>query len=130
VLRYFLTEGRTAALLLARAELAGLEPERMDLPGMGSSLRLMSQRFARLQSVTLPHGPRADPAVLAIAVGAGVFGFLIMKPWLMASVGLKPDDDRLDDIIEIVVAFVGLGTGLFKQPCGETPPAAGFGQMG
>lgn len=132
VLRHFLTEGRTAALLLARAELSGLQPEKMDLPGMGTSMRVMAQRFAQLQAVTLPQGTRVDPTMMAISVGAAVFGLIIMGPWLLSAVGLPPDDfeSHIDEIIEIAVAFVGLSAGLFRPPCDGTPSSSGAEQIG
>ena len=127
VLRYFLTEGKTAVLLLARAELSGLEPEKLALHGKGSSLKVMSERFAELQGKTLPQGGSVDPNLLAMSVGATIFGLVTMQPWLMAAVGLESGtfDDKVDDIIEIAVAFVGGAIGLFQQPCADpTPPAS------
>lgn len=118
VLRYFLTDGKGGALLLARAELGGFEPEKMETPGMVRSLRVMAERFAHLQTETLPPGDKPDPALIAVFVGAAMVGLIIMHPWLMTTVGLRPEDfdGRIDEIIEIAIAFVGLATGLLPQP--------------
>jgi AcrR family transcriptional regulator len=114
VLRYFLTEKTHSALLIARAELAGLEPERMLPAGVPSTLELMAKRFGELQAQTNPEGPHLDPALISVCVGAAVFGLITMHPWLMASTGLRPEDYevRLDASVEIGVAFISVVIGV------------------
>jgi AcrR family transcriptional regulator len=114
VLRHFLTEARESALLIARAELTGLEPEKMRPEGTVGTLEMMSRRFAELQADTGTQGLRVDPALASVFVGAAVMGLVTMHPWLMASAGLKPEDyeTRLDEIVETMLAFIGMAIGL------------------
>jgi AcrR family transcriptional regulator len=114
MLRHFLTDGRMSAVLLARAELTGFEPAKLQMPDVMNSLKIVSERFASIQSQTTAHGYRPDPVLLALFVGAGLFGLITMHNWLTAAVGLRPEDldARIDEIIEMIVAFVGQATGL------------------
>jgi hypothetical protein len=43
-----------------------------------------------------------------------MFGLVTMHPWLMTSAGLRPDDyeSRIDEIVEIAVAFLSVVIGL------------------
>lgn len=113
VLRHFLTEKTQSALLIARAELTGFEPEKMIPADVPSTLELMAKRFGELQAQAKPEGPHLDPALISVCVGAAVFGLITMHPWLMASVGLRPEDyeKRLDEIVEIGVAFISVVIG-------------------
>jgi AcrR family transcriptional regulator len=114
VIRRYLTEGTKSALLIARAELAGFEPEKMRPPGAPSSGVMMAERFAELQAEIRPEGPHLDPALAGVFIGAALFGLITMHPWLMTSAGLPAEDyeSRLDEIVEIAVAFVALTIGL------------------
>jgi AcrR family transcriptional regulator len=113
-LRYFLTERATSALLIARAEMTGYEPEKM-MPVEGlSALGMTAKRFAELQAEAGPDAPRLDPALVSVCVGAAVFGLITMHPWLMASAGLPPEDyeSRIDEIVEIAVTFLAMVMGV------------------
>jgi AcrR family transcriptional regulator len=114
VLRHFLTERTSSSLLIARAELAGYEPEKMMPEGKGSALELMAKRFAELQAEVSPDAPRLDPALVSVCVGAAVFGLVTMHPWLMTAAGLPPEDyeNRIDEIVEIAVAFLSVVIGI------------------
>ena len=103
VLRYYLTEGRTSVLLVARAELAGLAPEALLAPGAPRALGLVTDELASLQAQG--SRPRHDPALLGAVAGAALMGFVTVAPWLMTGVGLAPEDfeARLDEIVDIVV---------------------------
>ena len=116
VIRHFLTDGRTTALLIARAELAGFEPEKY-LPGVVSTVGLMAERFAELQAEIKPKEPRIDPALASVCVGAAMFGLTILHPWLMIAAGLPPEDyqRRIDEVVETAVAFVGLTLGMSPE---------------
>ena len=116
VIRHFLTDGRTTALLIARAELAGFEPEKY-LPGVVSTVGIMAERFAELQAEIKPKEPRIDPALASVCVGAAMFGLTILHPWLMIAAGLPPEDyqRRIDEVVETAVAFVGLTLGMSPE---------------
>jgi AcrR family transcriptional regulator len=113
VLRHFFTQGRDTAILVARAELAGLHPEKLQPAGRPNSVSIMAKRFAELQAELQPEGPHSDPSLVSLCVGAALFGLITMRPWLMNSVGLASEtfDDRLDEIIDIAVRFVGFSLG-------------------
>jgi AcrR family transcriptional regulator len=114
VARHFLTEGKTTALLLTRAELTGFAPEKMRPAGVVSSIEIMAKRFAELRGETGPGGPGFDPALLSVFVAAAMFGLITMHPWLMTAAGLEPEDyeRRLDEIIEIAVSFIAQSVGI------------------
>jgi AcrR family transcriptional regulator len=118
LVRHFLTEGRSAALLIARAELAGFEPERMVPAGTIGTVGMMAKRFAEIQAETKPAGPRVDPALAAVFVGAAMFGLIILHPWLMTAAGLPAEDydRRLDEVVETTVAFLALTLGMLPEP--------------
>ena len=114
VARHFLTEGRGTALLIARAELTGFEPEKLVPPGTTNTFGVMAQRFAELQAEIKPQGPHIDPALTAVFVGAALFGLTILHPWLLTAAGLSAEDyeSRLDELVETTVAFVALALGM------------------
>ena len=114
VVRHFLTDGRETALLIARAELTGFEPEKLVQPGTVGALAMMAQMFAEIQAETKPKEPRIDPALATVYIAAAVFGLIVLHPWLMTSVGLPAEDyrDRLDELVEMAVAFVRLTVGM------------------
>jgi AcrR family transcriptional regulator len=118
VLRCFLTERTSSALLIARAELTGFEPEKMIPEGKPNTLALMADRFAELQAQASPDAPHLDPALVSVCVGAAVFGLVTMHPWLMAAAGLPPEDyeSRMDEIVEIAVAFLSVVLGIKPAP--------------
>jgi AcrR family transcriptional regulator len=117
LIRFGLTEGQTTMRLIARAEFAGLEPEKM-LPHDPRLLSMLAawiaaQRPERPGAVT--NGP--DPAIVSLVVGAALFSFATVTPWLMTAVGLSPDDfdQRRDEIADLLVDIVARAV--------EAPPA-------
>jgi AcrR family transcriptional regulator len=114
VVHYVMTEGRTAAVLIARAQLEGLEPEKMRQPGRSGILALVAQRLAELQKETDPCGPRLDPALVSAYIGAATLAFAIMHPWLMTGVGLGPEDyeSRVHELVEISVMLLAVAGGI------------------
>jgi AcrR family transcriptional regulator len=114
VIRHFLTDGRTTAMLIARAELTGFEPEKLVPPGTPNTVSMMAQRFAEIQAETKPQGPHIDPDLVAVYVGAALFGLTILHPWLMKAAGLPAEDyeRRLDELVEAAVTFVALTLGI------------------
>ncbi len=108
VLRMFLTEANSSAMLLARAELTGFEPEKMMPEDHPTALRIMAQRFAELQEQMKPDVPHKDPALVSVFLGAAVFGLITMHPWLMAAADLRPEDyeSRIDELVDIAIGFL------------------------
>ncbi len=94
--------------------MTGYEPEKMIPAGGLSALGLAAKRLAELQSEKGSEAPHLDPALVSVYVGAAVYGLITMHPWLMASAGLPPEDyeDRIDEIIEVGVAFLAMVMGV------------------
>jgi AcrR family transcriptional regulator len=109
-------ERRTAMLLIMRAELAGLEPERLIGDDVLSPLGVMTRelrasqarREGQMDEQTDRWDDFPDAALVSAVVGAAIFAFVAMAPWLMREVGLGPDDldKRLDEIVDILVDVV------------------------
>jgi len=118
MMRYYLTDGRSTIRLFTQAELAGLEPEKM-LEGELRPLAMLSRWIGDRQSATGPsQAMKPDPALASATIGAALFSFAVMSPWLMTAVGLKPEDfeDRLEEIVDILMAFVTAAVGLELNP--------------
>ena len=81
----------------------------------------MAKRFAELQAEAGPDAPRLDPALVSVCVGAAMFGLITMHPWLMTSAGLPPEDyeSRIDEIVEIAVAFLAVVMGVSRAAEGR-----------
>ena len=121
---------RDYARMVARAELAGVEPEKMLDPSTATPAMQLARAIANLQrrgqgeggehatrDAGQSHAAGAgmlDPRLVSAYVNASIFAFSIMHPWLMTSVGMRPDDfwDHLDEIAEISVRLVALASGL------------------
>lgn len=123
---------RDFALLITRAELDGVEPEKMLDPGVMTPAMQLSSTIAGLQTRRQPcNSPVMDPALVSAYINAALFGFGTMAPWLMSSVGLKPEDyrKRFDEIVDITMNIIGLATGTTGRknelPAGQGPAAAG-----
>ncbi len=114
LLRRVLTEHRSSILLIARAELNGFEPEKMEQPGTPHTIELIARRFAELQDRMAVEEPRLDPVLVSLWLGAAVYGLTMMHPWLMSSAGLPTEDyeQRLDEIVDVGAAFVASAVGL------------------
>jgi AcrR family transcriptional regulator len=113
VIRYFLTEKRTTLVLIARAELAGLEPEEMREPGAPGALGMIAAYLADLQKEAPAGHARLDPALVAAYIGAATFAFSILQRWLLTGVGLDPAEyeSRLEGLVDISMALVGAAAG-------------------
>jgi AcrR family transcriptional regulator len=116
-LAYLLTEGRTSLLLMTRAELDGLVPERLL---EGSSLRPLAL-LARWFDDRGGDTPGTDARVLAMVLGAAVMGLATVAPMLSAGVGLDGEDPEtvlhgcIDALVDVAaVALVP----------GQDPPAS------
>lgn len=109
ILEHMLTARRTTLLLMLRAEIDGLAPERL---GDGAAARPLGM----LEDWLAAHGTGAagaDPGALAMVLGAAVFGLAALQPMLTQGAGLKgadADEVRgrcIDAIIGIAAAAVG-----------------------
>ena len=77
-------DGRTSLLLMLRAEIDGLAPERMlD----GAPLRPLALLQALARTRTLPRASSIDTQALAMVVGAAMMGLASCQPMLAAGVG-------------------------------------------
>ena len=112
------------ARIIARAELAGLEPGSMLEPGRPTPAMQLTESIRRLQSRSRGKHPPLDPALVSAYVNASLFAFGAMSPWLMAVVGLDPEDfeNRLDEIAEISVRLIALATGIDGGATGKSHP--------
>ena len=110
VLDHVLTERRTTLLLLLRAEMDGLTPERLLDGAPARPLGLLEAWLAA-------HGSGAadpEPQALAMVLGAAIMGLAALQPMLSSGAGLEdedPDEVRrrcIDLIVGIAAAAIGL----------------------
>ena len=101
------------ARLVVRAELAGVEPEKLLDPAAPTPAQLLATSIRDLQARSAPGPGAPDPALVSAYINASLFAFEVMAPWLMTSVGLEPRDyeARLDEIVDISVRLIGLAIG-------------------
>ena len=118
IFSYALTEGRTSLLLMLRAEIDGLAPER--LLG-GSPVRPLALLTGWLEE----HGAAADgadPRIVAMVLGAALMGLASVQPLLTAGVGLEGEDPDVvaRQCIETLFGFaagaIGAGQGAGPIP--------------
>jgi len=113
---FYMTEGQTTLQLIMQAELAGVHPERL-LHGKSRLIGMMAQWIAGEQAkLGADTSGLPDPALVSAVVGAAIFSFVNMAPWLMTSVGLEPDDyeKRRGEIIEILTGIVAQAAGVTR----------------
>jgi AcrR family transcriptional regulator len=105
---------RQYALLILRAELAGIEPEKMLDPAARTPALQLADAIADIQSRTATGRPPMDPKLVSAYINASIFAFGAMSPWLMTAVGLVPEDyeARLDEIVDISVRLIALACGI------------------
>jgi AcrR family transcriptional regulator len=115
------------ARIIARAELAGLEPGSMLDPGRPTPAMQLTASIRRLQSRSRGKHPPLDPALVSAYVNASLFAFGALSPWLMAAVGLDPEDfeNRLDEIADISVRLIALAAGVDGGATGRSHPRRG-----
>ena len=109
---------RDFAMLITRAALAGVEPEKMLDPEIPTPAMHLTSIIAGRQAQSPPSGrPHLDPALVSSYINAALFGFGVMSPWLMTSVGLKPEDygKKMEGIADITMALIGLAGGAKAQ---------------
>jgi len=122
-LEYLLAEGRTSLILMLRAELDGLEPERLLETSPLRPLRLLAGWFE--QNASSGQGPPTDPRLLALVVGAAVIGLASMQPMLADGVGLGGEDPEQvqQDCLKTILAMAAAAAGTTPPAAGTTPPA-------
>ena len=103
VFDYALTGGRTSLVLMLRAEIDGLAPERLlD----GSPLRPLGLLAGWLEEQGSGTSG-ADPRVVAMVLGAALMGLASVQPMLTAGVGLEDEDPAalLQRCVDVLVGF-------------------------
>lgn len=112
VLRFGLVDMATTIHLVTRAELAGLEPEKM-LEGRGRLLGMLKDWIAAHQTASGKEG-LPDPALASASIGGAIFALVTLSPWLMTAVGLDPAEyeNRRDELVEVLVGMAVHAAGL------------------
>jgi AcrR family transcriptional regulator len=111
------TSFRDFAVLITRAQLAGVKPETMLNLATPTPATALAATI-RDQQTHAPADPdKMDPLLVSAYVNATIFAFETIYPWLMASVGLKPEDyeARQDEIIDISMKLITLAIGANSQ---------------
>jgi AcrR family transcriptional regulator len=114
MLLYGLTDARNTLLLISRAELTGLEPEKMLDGEQFRPIGLMADWLRRQQTQTGGRAPGTpDAAILSAVVGGAIFAMQTLGPWLMTAVGLKPEDaaERREEMIDILMDLIARAAG-------------------
>lgn len=112
------------APIIARAELAGIQPGTMIENGRPTPALRLAVAIKNLQARAGGEHPPIDPVLLSAYVTASHFAFGAMSPWLMASVGLDPEDyeARLDEIADISVRLIALAVGAKSKEAVASSP--------
>lgn len=102
------------ARVIVHAELAGLAPGTMLMSGQPTPATQFTDLIRKLRRRAPNRPPPLDPALVSAYVNASLFAFATMSPWLMAAVGLRPEDyeSRADEIHEISVRLIALAAGV------------------
>jgi AcrR family transcriptional regulator len=105
------------ARVIVRAELAGLAPGEMLTSGQPTPATLTTDLIRQLRRRASSVPPPLDPVLVSAYVNASLFAFATMAPWLMAAVGLRPEDyeSRADEIHEISVSLIALAAGVTAE---------------
>lgn len=101
------------ALLITRAQLAGIKPETMLDPATPTPATALAAAIHRLQTEAPSQAPAMDPLLVSAYVNAALIAFETIHPWLMASVGLRPEDyeNRFNELADISVRLISLAIG-------------------
>jgi AcrR family transcriptional regulator len=102
------------ARVIVHAELAGLAPGEMLATGQPTPATQTIDLIRKLRRRASSVPPPLDPVLVSAYVNASLFAFATMAPWLMAAVGLRPEDyeSRADEIHEISVRLIALAAGV------------------
>jgi TetR/AcrR family transcriptional regulator, repressor for neighboring sulfatase len=109
VLFHALSDGRTSLLLMLRAEIDGMTPERML---EGEPLRPLVVLQAWLAE-RAPEGSRLDTQALTMVVGAAMMGLASCQPMLAAGAGAagEDEDELLRRCVDILVGVAAAAIG-------------------
>jgi AcrR family transcriptional regulator len=109
-----LTRHRTTLLLLLRAEIDGLTPERL-LDGAPARPLSMLESWLEASGSGVAG---AEPRALAMVLGAAIMGLAALQPMLAAGAGL--DDEDPDEVrrrcIDVIVGVAAVAVGLEPAP--------------
>jgi AcrR family transcriptional regulator len=123
--RYLLSEGRTSLLLMMRAELDGMAPERLI---EGSPLRPLTLLADWLErgAGQAARPPAADPRLVAMVLGAAIMGLASMQPMLAAGAGVqdRDPDEVLQGCLQAAVGLAAIAIGA-QPPAVEDPAPSG-----
>ena len=105
------------ARVIVHAELAGLAPGGMLTSGQPTPATQTIDLIRKLRRRASVEPPQLDPVLVSAYVNASLFAFATMAPWLMAAVGLRPEDyeARADEIHEISVSLIALAAGVIAD---------------
>jgi hypothetical protein len=109
---------RDFAVIIMRAELAGIAPEKMIERRATTPAMQMASLIAELQAQRKPgRSGTLDPKLVSAYINAALFGFATMAPWLMTSVGLRPKDyeKRKAEFVDITLALIQLASGASRR---------------
>jgi AcrR family transcriptional regulator len=125
VLHHALGDGRTSLMLMLRAEIDGLAPERML---EGSPMRPLALLRAWLAE-RAPQGVGVDAEALTMVIGAAMIGLVSCTPMLASGAGAAGQDEdqlvrRCVDVL-VGVAAVGIGAGPEALGPGSSEPGDG-----
>jgi TetR/AcrR family transcriptional regulator, repressor for neighboring sulfatase len=109
VLLHALSEGRTSLLLMLRAEMDGMAPERLL---EGEPLRPLVLLQAWLAE-NAPEGSRLDTKALTMVVGAAMMGLVSCRSLLAAGAGAgaEDEDELLRRCVDILVGMAAAAIG-------------------
>jgi AcrR family transcriptional regulator len=118
-----LTLHRTTLLLMLRAEIDGLAPERLlDEAAVRPLAMLESWLEARGSGAA-----GAEPRALAMVLGAAILGLAALQPMLAAGAGLQDEDP--DEVrrrcIDVIVGVAAVAVGLEPAHFGASPDPSG-----
>lgn len=105
-------------LVILRAELDGLHPEKLVEDNTPRPLRILAEWIGRQNAME-----GVDPRIASIVAGAAVFGLAALTPWLSSAVGLDDRDeaDVRDECMRAVIRLIGAAAGRpIAGPAGES----------
>lgn len=80
---------RDYALIITRAELAGVKPEKLLDPDVPNPAMLLAALISELQAKSPKVPGRMDPLLVSAYINASLFAFATLSPWLMTSGGIE-----------------------------------------
>jgi AcrR family transcriptional regulator len=121
-IRRTLREGRDNfsdfARIIMRAELDGIEPEKMIDPSVPTPAMHLASVIEAMKAKSPLNAPDGlDPKIVSVYINAALFGFAALAPWLMTSIGMEPDDHEkvADEFYEITNQLISLAGGDIKR---------------